>query len=343
MTPLKLIFLDTSVFAGQQYNFGSAALSSFVEIAQEKGLSLVLPAPTSSEVERQIKARSDEALKALDEARRKAPFLKKWKHWPEKPTSANPEGEVRRIAVQEWRDFLSQFEVIKLSYEDVKLDKIMRWYDLVRAPFREGKKRKEFPDAFAIESLAQFAAKEQDYIAVVSEDQDFKLACEHFGSLLYFPSLPKLTETLLSQDANFDALRDLILENSEILLDLILDEIYLIGFYPHDSDIEISDSEITEFDLGDIQIVGIGATECTVVFNGVVRAKHELSWTEWEGPHADEPYVERDSSRQSAHVSGTAKIQIKKTEVQPFSVSFIELDQDEIRVETPSYRRYRPF
>ena len=106
MTLPQSIFLDTSVFAGQQYNFGSIALSSFVEVAKEKGLSLLLPAPTESEIERQIKSRSDEALKALEEARRKAPFLKKWKHWPEKPASEHPEWEVKSIAVQEWREFL---------------------------------------------------------------------------------------------------------------------------------------------------------------------------------------------------------------------------------------------
>jgi hypothetical protein len=339
----KHIFLDTSVLAGQQYNFSSAVLSSFAEVAREKGLSLILPAPTSSEVERQIKSRSDEALKALDEARRKAPFLKKWKQWPERPTDISQEWEVKRLAIQEWTSFLSQFQVIKLNYEDVKLEKIMRWYDLVKAPFREGKKRKEFPDAIAIESLAQYAQKQQIYIAVVSEDQDFKAACENFASLLYFPSLPKLTEKLLSQDIDLDPLRDSILEDSDLLGEAVWEAVHEINFYPDDSDVDIDESEIDEMALKDVQIVGIGDAECTVVFEAEFQVKHRMSWREWSGLDDHDYYRERESSKQPANISGTAKLQIDKDGKQIIAVSFIELDQDELPVKAPYIPRYRSY
>lgn len=343
MTLPQSIFLDTSVFAGQQYNFGSIALSTFVEVAKEKGLSLVLPAPTENEVKRQLTSRSDEALKALEEARRKAPFLKKWKHWPEKPTSDHPEWEVGRIAAQEWKDFLSQVSVVRLGYEGIKLEKIMQWYDTVRAPFREGKKRKEFPDAFAVESLAIYAAKKQIVVAVVSEDPDFKFACEHYGSLLYFSSLPKLTESLLSQEFNFEPIRNSILEKTELLLDAIWDQIGAIGFYSDDSEIELKNSEVEEIDLGEFRIVGIGDSECIVVFDARLEAKHTLTSTMLEGEYADEPYRETVSLRQSAPISGTLKIQIASSDRHVMSVSFIELDQDEVRVEASDHHWYRSY
>jgi hypothetical protein len=81
------VFLDTSVLAGQQYNFNSTAFASFIAVAKEKKLPLLLPDPTKREIMRQIAERSVAALRALEEARRRAPFLMKWQHFPKLPES----------------------------------------------------------------------------------------------------------------------------------------------------------------------------------------------------------------------------------------------------------------
>jgi len=190
----QAVFLDTSVFAGQQYNFSSTAINSFINAANGKNIKLLLPAPTISEIERQMNARADEAFKALGDAIRKAPFLKNWKQWPEKPSGLFGEWQLHKIVFQEWNDFLNKFNVTKLDYEGIKIEKIMDQYNHIKPPFGEGKKRKEFPDAFAFESLSIYADKHSIYVAVISEDSDFKHACEQSTSLMYFPSLPKFTE-----------------------------------------------------------------------------------------------------------------------------------------------------
>jgi hypothetical protein len=84
------VLLDTSVLAGQQYNFGSVAMSSFVPAAAAKKIVLLLPAPTEQEILNQIDERSKEALQALETAKRKAPFLEKWEHFPKvRPDAAS--------------------------------------------------------------------------------------------------------------------------------------------------------------------------------------------------------------------------------------------------------------
>jgi hypothetical protein len=40
------VFLDTSILDGQQYNFESTALSTFVPVCKDLGLTLLLPEPT---------------------------------------------------------------------------------------------------------------------------------------------------------------------------------------------------------------------------------------------------------------------------------------------------------
>jgi hypothetical protein len=112
-----VVFLDTSVLAGQQFNFASTAFMTFVPAAKKAGLKLVLPDPTEREVKRQIKERSQEALDALELARKRAPFLEKWTSFPKKSFPSVDTWEVTRVATDEWNAFLSQFSVVRLGYE----------------------------------------------------------------------------------------------------------------------------------------------------------------------------------------------------------------------------------
>ena len=108
---------------------------------------------------------------------------------------------------------------MKLGYEDLDVKKVMLWYEMTTAPFREGKKRKEFPDAFSIAMLEAYAAKEKLHVAVVSADPDFKEACQRFNCLLHFQSLPRLTELLLSEDARVEKMRSAIDAQIDVLLE----------------------------------------------------------------------------------------------------------------------------
>jgi hypothetical protein len=43
-----------------------------------------------------------------------------------------------------------------LNYEGMSVERVMDWYDRSAPPFREGKKRKEFPDAFVFAMLEKY-------------------------------------------------------------------------------------------------------------------------------------------------------------------------------------------
>ena len=327
----KAAFLDTSVFAGQQYNFTSAVLTSFVPVAQTAGLRILLPDPTSREIARQIKERSAEALKALDDARRKAPFLSKWKHFPPKQTSL-AQWELRQIANTEWSQFLSQFQVEKLGYDGISIPKVMTWYDSIRAPFGEGKKRKEFPDAFAIEIVSIYAEKHGICVAVVSDDTDIKKACEHYPSLLYFQSLAKLTELLLVGEAKLEELRPILSGNLELLEEEVHEQINGFSTYIYGEGYEEEESSISSPQITETRIVGLGNNECTVVFDAEFDSEHKIKWEEVVDP--SEGYTETYSEwvSQSNTVSGTAKLIIDPIAKTVASVGMVDVDGSEIEL-----------
>lgn len=333
------VFLDTSVLAGQQYNFSSTALSSFIPLAKKHSLRILLPAPTESEILRQIKDRSQEALKALEDARRRAPFLAKWQHFPPKTTSWVTDWEVSRLARDEWQAFLRNFDLVRLDYSSVNLATVMQWYDRAAAPFREGKKRKEFPDAFSVAIIEAYARKTGDSVAVVSEDGDFKLACDRFSSLLYFRSLPALTELLLSDDAKLSAIHHSILDDISAVEHAAVEAAKGLEYFHSDRDYKIGQTNVHGITLDDVRVVALGADECTLTFTGELEAEHHLQWEEID-QYREDYVTEEQWVLESAKLSGTAKVLLDPKTIAIQDISFFELDDRELEVTENPRRRW---
>jgi PIN domain len=331
MSTPTAVFLDTSVLAGQQYNFASTALSTFIPVAKKAGLKFLLPDPTEREVRRQIRARAQEALDALEVARRRAPFLAKWKSFPKSAQPSIDNWEVTRIATNEWNAFLSSFDVVKLGYESLNVKLVMDWYDGIAAPFREGKKRKEFPDAFAIAILDSHANKSGCFVAVVSEDQDFKLACERFPNLLYFQSLPRLTELLLSTEDGVDKYHAAIDAKADELSDVIREQMGDLSFYHEDRRFEIRDTSLQYPSVREINIVAVGDNECTITFEAEFEAEHELEWEEFNGLDEYPERVRRYVS-ESFNLTGTAKLRFDPKTTEMVEITYATIDDEEFGV-----------
>ncbi|HVL69411.1 MAG TPA: PIN domain-containing protein [Vicinamibacterales bacterium] len=332
------VFLDTSILDGQQYNFESTALSTFVPVCKERGLKLLLPEPTEKEIERHIRQRSSDALAALADARRKAPFLAKWPGLP--PASAKSESverlQVYGIARREWHAFLKQFNVVKLGYEGLDVKKVMLWYETTTAPFREGKKRKEFPDAFSIAMLEAYAAKEKLHVAVVSADPDLKAACQRFNSLLHFQSLPRLTELLLSEDARVEKMRSAIDAQIEVLLEAIAEAMQGVSYYHEDESVEVYDVDFGEITTVEPSIVAIGDNECTISFYTALTPRVTLRFYH-ETEHGSEPgeITERDD----VELEGTAKMSFDD-QGKVAAVTLVSFNETEVRLRVSPWRRW---
>jgi hypothetical protein len=324
------VFVDTSVFRGQSYNFLSTAFSTFVPACKHRELKLLLPDPTEREVKRHMVELSDEALGLIDKARRIAPFLSKVKGLPPRDISRT---DVSLTAAGEWQTFLKQFDVVRLNYDGIALAKVMNWYDAGEPPFDKGKKRKEFPDAFAIAILASYAEQHGCYVAVVAHDPDLKKACDRFPSLMYFQSLPVLTELLLSaEDSRVAAFRAALDSSSSI--DKIAEAAYEaaidVTFYHGNEYSEIRDNEVRDLTLTDVRIVALGEHECTIAFDAVIRVAHKVEWFEPTGPDGE---MERtgETVTRDYDVSGTAKVSMDAKTNALLDIPFMRLNEEEIK------------
>ena len=331
------VFLDTSIFAGQQFNFGSTAFSTFVPLAKKLQLKLLLPAPTKMEVMRQLENRAAEAMRTIENARRQAPFLEDWPYFPKKHKHIGVRG-AQLAAIVSWDRFLAELPVQELDYSDVKIATVMGWYGLGAPPFGTRKKRKEFPDAFAISILSAHSQRTGHSIAVVSADDDFKLACERYDRLLHFPSLPKLTELLVADPVRISAIKTGVQANATALEEAIIDAIAELNYYHTEEGLEVSDVDPQVAVLEDMSIVALGHGECTLAFDAFVDLGVTISWCEREpGGYG----IVGDDIRESVYVSGTTKVKIGESTHGVEQVILLQLDTEEVEISVLPWDRYR--
>jgi hypothetical protein len=271
-----------------------------------------------------MKVLSHEAASHVKKARKAAPFLSKSKGFPSQNLLDH---DMLKARVAAWRAFLKQFEVVRLNYDGVSIADVMAWYDAVLPPFDLGEKRKEFPDAFAIASMAEYAKRNACYVAVVSNDNDFKKACVRFPSLMHFQSLPDLTELLLStEDGRIADLRDVLARNLDKIGEKVLEEATDLFFHSEYSD--IVESDVNELTIMDLRVVALGQRDCTITFDAKIKVDLTVTWMD---VHSDDRQEERhETVRREFEISGTAKVTFDAKTNALLDVPFVALNQQEI-------------
>lgn len=93
----------------------------------------------------------------------------------------------------------------------IDLDAIIDDYFEIRAPFQTGeKKRKEFPDAFIANQIRERFGHEE-MVAIISDDNGFKEACQQWDNHLFFSSLGALYGEMNKQEKFYAATKDFVI------------------------------------------------------------------------------------------------------------------------------------
>ena len=106
--------------------------------------------------------------------------------------------QIKENLLEQFADFGARAQTVPPADGTVVLDHYFQGVP----PFGPGSKRKEFPDAFALLGLRDWAAENGD-LCVVSSDSDWRGACG--GNLKYYKSLEELLAHILRQSG--DAVR----------------------------------------------------------------------------------------------------------------------------------------
>lgn len=237
---------------------------------------------------------------------------------------------LNQLATAELDSFLSLFKVVKLDTSGIDVRAVMEWYDKGAAPFGKAGKKSEFPDAFALSSLLSFASKEDQTVAIISADGDFRDASGLHDRLFYYPTPGAYVESLLLSDEHVKKVREILDTDTDMIADGVREEFTTLSVYPSDDDsAEVEDVEVEDVVFSEVSIVGTGQKEVSVAFQADVSfsVNATLDETDYDGPASRTERVSDEAS-----VTGMAKLTVKDDWSDFGSLDILHLDEQEIGV-----------
>lgn len=269
MLQTRNVFIDTQYYVKSGLHFEGAAFKAFLDLCESGNLTLL----TTSVVEREVKSKIEDsikdALQAVQTIQRKAKILKSIEDGPLQNFFVPVEVDgVYESAKKAFDEFLDTCNAEFAPVSAINIEKILNDYFDKKAPFGDGKKKNEFPDAISLHAIENYIDGEEVY--VVSEDEDLKCYCRENIGFHCVDTLDKLLDIFNSHE---NSLSNAISSYIEINKDKIGAEIKeLLEQADAYNESIWEDSELESFKVIsmselDFSIVSIEENKCTVTFD----------------------------------------------------------------------------
>jgi hypothetical protein len=197
MPRTRAVFLDTQVFDQELYNVRSKKLSRLLNLVSDGHARVVITDIALREITSNIRDMTRAAILSIKRANkaRETNILRQLGAPFDVLFTTH---DVTNISSQIEREFDTYceaigIELLPLSLATSSLGSIVEDYFEMRPPFKEGKKRSEFPDAISAAILRSWCKKHDKHVCVVTDDDDWSGLCvdrlSHFKSLTDFFAL----------------------------------------------------------------------------------------------------------------------------------------------------------
>src|ERR1035441_10614455 len=270
MPPL-IVHLDTEVFDAAELNLTGTKFKALLEYCKQGRTRLVMTSVTKREVKRHIREQVSTAAMALKQASAEWWFIKnlpgnKFHVVTEKPNKKELEASMAAA----FEEFLTDAKAEIISLSNADAEEIFDRYFGATPPFSEGKKKSEFPDAFAIQVLERWAEDHDEIIYVVSGDKDWQKSCTDKQRLLHLSTLDSFLDQVTKQDLErHENVLQLYRQNSGKIIDAIQRDFPNRGFYlsGEDGDVEevVVDSVELDPEADIISIADLGEATMTTM------------------------------------------------------------------------------
>ncbi|MTJ09644.1 PIN domain-containing protein [Anabaena sp. UHCC 0204] len=292
--PPRLVTLDTQVFNSYNFHYNSKPFQTLVKLSQEEKIRLLLTSVTLDELRAHIiegAKLASEAVKTginhLDNTRSK-PTKGKEKikisknsdllyEFKKKVQELVPNFEqIKHELLDKLEIFLQETDFQKIEVDQVSVVDIFENYFSGNPPFGEGKKKSEFPDAFALLALKKEAKDRKKIIYVVSGDSDWEKFCSSSEDLCWIGNLDELLENIIRETDS---------DEVDVCYELYRDKENEIERYIEDkfSDLDFS------IDLSGSSLIEWGSEEIEVNVNSVYIINSSL--VEIDDSDLDQPSV----------------------------------------------------
>ncbi|TAW15060.1 hypothetical protein ELI25_03955 [Rhizobium ruizarguesonis] len=255
--PLKTrhVFFDTEVYRRAGFNVRNSQFTALKEYVEAGRISVHMTDITSAEVHRQI------GEEVADKAGRLEKVSHSFRRFSQLTTDCPELPEIDKEALTQaiWRGFLdvvvSELSADNILAMQVSPRKIFEKYFAGAPPFSK-RGSKEFPDAFVTEALADYCAKHQLKMYVVSGDIAFREAAAAHPSLIPLVTINELLASCVAEvDIDLEPIVDAIFSHpafDDQLINALNEDVpYLDGVYFGTLD----DGEVRDITLDEVMAV----------------------------------------------------------------------------------------
>lgn len=248
----KKVFVDTSVFVGNQFDFGNKLFETLIEHAQAERIDILLPEITVREIRGKADEIVEEAIQGLQKAVQKGPVLRSlgspYAELHDKIDLAQTKGKIQSNI----DEFLKKAKVKVLPTPGDALKFVMDDYYGRKPPFGQGKKKSEFPDAFAAATLKKWSEDNDEDVVIISTDGDFRGICDGHPRLHHEERLEKyLQEVGEFHAALLSYVKEVTNQHREKIEDAIEERFTQLGFYLEDQDGEVENVQVMRIAFDD--------------------------------------------------------------------------------------------
>lgn len=264
------LFIDTCIFIQKKYNFRNYDLQQIGRLSKAERARVFITDITIREVEANIETDVLDAIRELETFQRKAGVLRNIDNTALQGLFLEPNSsKAIGLLKSQFSKFLSDVDACVLPTSGVSIGAVFDKYFRKRAPFGDGKKKSEFPDAFAIEALEGWCIENDERIYVVSGDHGFKEHCKCSDRLIALNKLAEFVDIIVSyDDVLIPWLRKLLLNNEKQIGCVLATTFLEQGFWIDDEDGDVSDVDVNEVEVNDMLI--LEADECSAVVHAEV-------------------------------------------------------------------------
>lgn len=261
--PTRLVALDTEVFDRANFNYKSTSFKKLIELVKENKICLYITKITHQEIIDHISQAAQQAALAFKnlhkEFRKQAKIIHSSVKFNNLLYSSINSEDLFNELKEQFDIFLEETEIEILTLDNLSVENIFSKYFKNLPPFNAGKKKHEFPDAFAIAAIEAKAKVENKKIYIISGDKDWLEACNHIDNLIYTADIDKFLADIINQeyqeidvcykifDDNLNTIKEQI-EDDFVQKEFTLDDdfSYCVDFGSEEIDIDVDKIEIID-------------------------------------------------------------------------------------------------
>ncbi|MCL1553165.1 PIN domain-containing protein [Xanthomonas nasturtii] len=283
------VFIDTEFFVKANLDFNSRTIKSFEDLCGDDELNHVTSTIVVSEVKRKIVEHIKDALKGINNFRRKAAVLKEYSDDSIKSLFIEiNEVDLEAKALAAFDNFIDASNASIVDMSGVDGNEIIDMFFRQETPF-SAKKPNEFRDAFSLLAIRS-KLREQEKIYIVSADPDHKAFCEKNDRFVSVDTLSAFLDIYNKHsDQRSRFVEEFLLRKKEDIKRLIKEQLEQAEAYNSSTweDAELDSFKVLEVGDFEPEIIHLDDESCQITFDVDVKLLADVSGPDYVNGHYD--------------------------------------------------------